>query len=126
MSSFTEAGFTPTDHVSDEGAPMVSVDGLRFDIGAKDSGLTVIVPDGFLTDGPSLPRAFLWLRPRLPLTRMMKSAAVHDVLRKNLGVSKWFGDAVFREALEVEGNAPWFCWLCWLAVSFNFSRKGAT
>ncbi len=121
MSAFTEATFTALGEAR-MGRDLYRVDGLAFDIGRKGSGLTIRVPDGFVTDGPSIPR-WMWLV--IPTHRMVKSAALHDFMRERLEFTKLTGDAIFLSAMQAEGTPAWLCWCAFLAVSLNFSRARA-
>jgi len=122
VSRFTNATFEAT-HLYRDGRMLYRVFGLSFDLGKKGSNLTVTVPDGFVTDGPSVPD---WAWPFIPTELMVKSAALHDYMRERLFYSKSLGDAVFYEALKVECKHRWLCRLAYLAVALNKSRARAT
>ena len=122
MSAFTEATFTPVGQTR-AGRALYRVDGLAFDIGRKGSGITIRVPNGFVTDGPSIPA---WAWRLIPTERLVKSAALHDFMRERLGYTKLTGDAIFLSAMEAEGTPAWLRWPAFLAVLANNSRARAT
>ncbi len=122
MSAFTEATFSPTGE-SREGRRLYRIEeGFRFDIGYEGSGLSVSVPAGFVSDGPSVP---VWLSRLLPVRKMVKACAVHDMLREDLRFSKLEGDAIFLTAMAAEGTPFLMRELAFLAVRINNSRKRA-
>ncbi len=122
VSSFTDATFEPTGERRAGRALYRIVEGMRFDIGFLGSGLSVWVPPGFVTDGPSVP---VWLRWALPVGRMIKAAAVHDCLREDLRFSKLEGDAIFLTAMRAERTPVWLRELAFVAVRLNGSRARA-
>ncbi len=125
MSSFTEARFEPVylpggRRKKRSGRPVFAIrgaagDGLRYDIGFLGSGLSVFVPEGFETDGPSDPTGVLQLLGVAPT--MMRASAVHDMLREDLRFTKLQSDAVFLMAMETEGTPP-----IWREAAFNSVR----
>lgn len=73
---------------------------------------SLAVPPGFVTDFASVPRLpfVYWLLGG----RASKAAVVHDYLyRKNAGVSRADADAIFVEAMQASGQAPWRQRLMW-------------
>ena len=60
----------------------------------------VEVPAGFLCDLNSIPRVFWMVSPP---TDFPKSGVVHDFLYRYKAVPRNVADAVYREALDVEG-----------------------
>lgn len=122
MSAFTEATFSALGETR-AGRDLYRVDGLAFDIGRKGSGLTIRVPDGFVTDGPSIPR---WAWAIIPTHRLAKSAALHDYMRERLEFTKLTGDAIFLSAMQAEQTPAWLRWCAFLAVLLNNSRARAT
>lgn len=129
MSSFTEASFEAV--YRPDGSPKlrggrqvykirgVDGQGLRWDVGYLGSGFSVQVPEGFETDGPSAP---VLLLPFLPVTRMVKASAVHDMLREDVRWTKLETDAIFLMAMETEGTPLWARVLAYRAVRLNGSR----
>ena len=122
MSTFTRAVFEPLDEYRCGRRLYRIPDGFSFDIGFLGSGLSIVVPAGFVTDGPTIPR---WATKLLPVGTMMKSAAIHDCLRENLRFSKPEGDAIFLTAMYAERTPAWLRELAFLAVRFNNSRARA-
>ena len=131
MSSFTEASFEAV-YLADGSSKLrggrqvykirgADGAGLRWDVGYLGSGLGVHVPEGFETDGPSAP---LWLLPLLPVRRMVKASAVHDMLREDVRWTKLETDAIFLMAMETEGTPLWARVLAYKAVRLNRSRTG--
>lgn len=122
MSSFTRADFEATGEKRNGRKLYRIVGGFTFDIGYLGSGLSIQVPDGFVTDGPSMP----WIaRKLLPTRTMTKASAVHDLLREDLRFSKLEGDAIFLTAMQAEGTPVWLRELAFLAVRLNNSRARA-
>lgn len=122
MSSFTEATAIDTGERRNGRKLFRYAEGFRFDIGYLGSGLSVTVPPGFVTDGPTVPA---WLARILPMHTIAKSAAVHDLLREDLRFSKLEGDAVFLTAMAAEGAPVWLRELAFVAVRLNQSRARA-
>jgi hypothetical protein len=132
MSSFTQARFEPTG-ASREGRPVFRVrgrdgDGLHFYIGFKGSGLSVHVPEGFETDGPSIPSTGLAgllcrIIPQSAIERAMKSAAVHDLLCEDARFDRSAADAEFWAAMSVEGTPSFWRWVFFNAVITNRSKQ---
>lgn len=84
---------------------------FTYEVGEKGSGRTITVPQGFLTDGASVPR-FLWsLFPAWG--SYSRAALVHDYLCYRLhegnphpeGLTRRDADRVFAEAMKVCGTA---------------------
>lgn len=120
MSSFTEARFEPTG-AKRAGRKLYRVSGgFDFYIGYPGSGLAVRVPDGFVTDGPSIPWLVRWA---IPTKRMVKASAVHDMLREDRRFTKLEGDAIFLTAMQVERTPFVLRELAFLAVRANGSRS---
>ncbi len=86
-----------------------------------NAGTVVHVPEGFITDFASIPRALWAALP--PTGRYGKAAVVHDYLYVTagkgdgtLGFTKPQADSIFLEAMEVLG-VPWLeRHVMWLAV----------
>lgn len=60
------------------------IKGFRYYIGSKDSNRWVEVPEGYLTDGASVPRAFWGIIP--PWGSYGQAAVVHDILCEYLTI----------------------------------------
>ncbi|RYF04039.1 MAG: DUF1353 domain-containing protein [Oxalobacteraceae bacterium] len=122
MSSFTNAVFEVTEETR-YGKPLYRiVGGFRYYIGHVGSSTYIDVPDGFLTDGPSMPA---WLAKIIPAQTLVKSSAVHDYLRENLRYSKPEGDAIFLTAMYAEGTPAWLRELAFIAVRLDNHRLRA-
>jgi hypothetical protein len=74
----------------------------------------IVVPPGFETDFASV--------PRLPLAYLVAGntahapAVVHDYLYRMSTVSRQLADAIFYEAMVVDGVSRWRAYLMWAAV----------
>jgi hypothetical protein len=119
VSSFTRALFEPTGRTKSGRAVWRCVGGLTFDVGYLGSGLSVTVPEGFETDGPSVP---FWALPFIKVGCMIRAAAVHDRLREDPRFSLIDCDAIFLTAMKAEGVPALQRELAFLAVRFNQSR----
>ncbi|MFN3573620.1 MAG: DUF1353 domain-containing protein [Phenylobacterium sp.] len=126
MSSFTAARWEPTGEKS-EGRPVYAIrgeagDGFRFYIGFKGSTLSVHVPEGFLTDGPSIPGFVRWAIPKSVIEACLKSSAVHDLLCEDPRFTRLAADAIFLTAMEAEGTPPFWREVFFRAVRTNDSK----
>jgi uncharacterized protein DUF1353 len=92
---------------------------LTYDVGVEGSGVTVTVPEGFVTDFASIPRGLWNLFPKWG--RHGHAAVVHDFLYWR----KWYSegsitrkraDAIFLEAMVVLGTPRWKARLMYRAV----------
>lgn len=103
---------------------------LRYDVGHEGSGKTIVVPDGFVTDGASIPRFLWWLLPAWG--SYSRAAVVHDYLCTVLaggGVllfcqSRAEADRIFLEAMKVCGTSRPVRWAMFLAVRGFAIAKG--
>lgn len=77
-------------------------------VGAKGSMVTVRIPEGYMTDGASVPKWFTWLLPAMG--KYAQAAVVHDYLCEYLTVhidgtprpiSRNRADLIFLEAMGV-------------------------
>ena len=76
-----------------------------YDVGTEGSGDTVDVPDGFMTDFATVPRALWWLLPRWG--RYGNAAVIHDFLYRDQKRTKKAADDIFLEAMQVL-EVSWF------------------
>ena len=79
-------------------------------------GRDIVVPDRFVTDGPSIPR---WFRALIPVRgRLWPASVIHDHLywHQPPGWTRKDADRVFRLALQTSGIGPVTRWAMWLAV----------
>ena len=72
------------------------------------------IPEGFITDGASVPRLLWWLFP--PHGRYMAAAVLHDFLLQESSISRQQADAAFLEAMQKMGVTPWRRWIMYVAV----------
>lgn len=106
---------------------------LQFDIGELGSNRCVIVTAGYVTDFNSVPRG-LW--NIFPPTRYGKSSIIHDYLCDGGVITGFIGgftyttvpqyaetDAIYKEALEVEGCPFWKRNMMWMGVRANHLTK---
>lgn len=75
---------------------------LEYHAGTKESAELYTVPEGFTTDGASIPR-FLWAVVGHPLGPYAPAAVLHDWLYATAPVSKARSDELLLEAMEVLG-----------------------
>lgn len=126
MSSFTSASWEKTDLPADDGRPIYAIRGavgrgFIFWIGYEGSTLSVRIPEGFLTDGPSIPSIVRWAIPKSARERAMKAAAVHDLLCEDPRFDRLTADAIFLTAMKAEGT-PAF----WREVFFRAARTSGS
>lgn len=95
---------------------------LAYEAGAEGSGRWIIVPDGVVTDGASVPR---WLWWALPATgRYLRAAVLHDWLYERLRLrtpdpqapTRAAADMEFRIAMAACGVSAPVRWAMWAAV----------
>lgn len=126
MSSFSDARWVPTE-LKEGGRTIYAIrgadgDGFRFYIGFKGSTLYVHVPEGFLTDGPSIPGVVRWMIPKSVIERTLKSSAVHDLLCEDPRFDRLTADAVFLTAMKAEGTPAFWREVFFRAVRTNKSK----
>lgn len=122
MSSFTQATWEKTDLPHEDGRPIYRIRGVNgtgfyFYIGFEGSTMWVHVPEGFLTDGASIPSAVRWMIPQHIRELALKAAAVHDKLCEDPRFDRLTADAIFLTALDASGM-PWH----WREVFFRAVR----
>lgn len=100
-------------------------DGFVFHVGFDGSGLAVHVPEGFVTDGPSIPGWCRWLVPKAAREQAMKSAAVHDRLCEDPQFTRPEADVHFLIAMYAEKTPPFWREVFFTAVRTNSSKKVA-
>ncbi len=105
---------------------------IKFYVGKPEDNLWVWVPEGFLTDGATVPRWMYWLIP--PWGRYGHATVIHDYLCENLqlyhgvdiaDITRKRADQIFNEALKVTDVNPFIRWLMYSGVTAYrwFSRK---
>ena len=88
---------------------------IRYHLGDKGLGLTVVVPKGFCTDWASIPLIAQTVIPKHGLWDA--PALLHDRLYQfHIFRRRALADAVFLEAMTLAGVKPWRRWLIYLAV----------
>lgn len=104
----------------DKGGTWQLTESLEFyDADYDEDGRFISVPEGFLTDLASIPRAFWFLFPKAgPYT---KSAVLHDWLYydgqiEGRTITRGQADGIFRSAMASEGVGRVKRTLVWLAV----------
>lgn len=87
-----------------------TLEGFRYYLGEKYSDSWVYIPEGYLTDGASVPRIFWGLLP--PWGEYGQAAIVHDYLCEFLSITvggvpvsitRKRADEIFHEAMKVLG-----------------------
>lgn len=103
MSAFTDhVAITPSDDLERR---WMLTEPLGWDLLKKDSGLTITVPAGYLSDlvtVPALARVFV----DVTSPSLVKAAILHDWLLDDLRISRLEAAAVFHDALRAGGGAP--------------------
>lgn len=127
MSSFTAATWEKTDLPPDDGRPIYRIKGAEgngfvFHIGHEHSTLWVHVPEGFLTDGASIPSAVRWMVPKSVQELALKPAAVHDALCEHPAFDRLTADAIFLCALKAVGMPLMWRELFFRSVRYNKSK----
>ena len=80
---------------------------LTEDFRVEIDGALIVVPEGFMTDGASIPR-FLWRLCGHPmLTKRFPIAVTHDfIYAEGLGYTRVEADEIYRDGLIVLGFKP--------------------
>jgi hypothetical protein len=78
---------------------------LRMNLSVNGGSVVVSVPDGFVTDFASVPRALWPVFP--PSGPWCKAAVIHDYLYQSQTCSRFLADAIFREAMAQLGVPIW-------------------
>lgn len=104
---------------------------FSFYIGAKEDQKWVHVPEGYLTDGASVPKWLHWLIK--PWGKHGQAAVVHDILCEIPYIQTAEGarivsynriHKIFKEALQVTGNSKLKCFAMYWAVRAYFFFNG--
>lgn len=97
---------------------------LTYDVGFKGSSQKVIVPQGYLTDGASIPKGLWWIAA--PQGKHGAAAAVHDWLCEYLriydngvyrSITRKEADKIFKEALINSGLSWWLAHVMYWGVT---------
>ena len=95
---------------------------LVWHIGRLGSGVLLVVPELFVSDGPSVPWWARWLfNPNDP--RFQKAARLHDYALDVLGWSAWTASAIFYDALMADGVEHTTRWTMSLTVLFRQAAR---
>jgi hypothetical protein len=129
MSSFTDPLIvTPMK----DGRNWKLVKPFSYHVGSKFSRTVITVPKGFVTDFASVPR-FLW--GWIPYWgKWGKASVIHDYLYSTHQVERSITDAIFYEAMLVEGTNPritqlmyyavrLFGWMAWHPKGKKYDRR---
>jgi hypothetical protein len=118
MSRFT--GPDPLGRYLEDGINFWLHEKLEYDVGEKDSGERITVPEGFITDFASIPMVIQALIPKCVGRR---AAIVHDFLYRTLGddgrYARWECDRIFLEALGVLNVPAWRRYALYWGVRFG-------
>jgi len=79
---------------------------FSYHVGTEDSKEIITVPEGFITDGASIPK-FAWSLIGGPLGRYAPAAVVHDFLYFKFYYRRRIADEIFYEAMGVLGVPLW-------------------
>ena len=108
----------PSLTISNDGRSAIVIQGFRFDLGRKNSGMVVYIEPGMKTDGLTLPNAIGFLRPLVPRWAHIKAILVHDKLcydrhcielatKKRVPINQKEIDLEFYIALRALGVVKW-------------------
>lgn len=93
---------------------------IVFEIGGPGSGLQVVVPAGYITDGYSLPGALLQLfQPRS--ANYLLPSILHDWLYDAGLVPRAMADRILRQAMRAVKVPAWRCAIVYAAVRLGGS-----
>jgi hypothetical protein len=82
-----------------DGKSWMIVSNFGYDVGSENSGDTVQVTNGFVTDFASVPRVLWWALPKWGIYG--KAAIIHDWLYWDQSRSRAQADAIMLEAMAV-------------------------
>jgi hypothetical protein len=105
-----------------DGRTWVTRKEFGYDVGEEDSGDSVDVPIGFMTDFASIPRPLWIILPRWG--KYGNAAVIHDYCYWDQSRSRLESDTIFREAMGILEVPKWkiramyysvrlFGWLAW-------------
>ena len=96
--------------------PAIGYYRLANDYAVTVVGVEIIIPEGFIFDGASIPSAF-WISFYTPYHPMvLKAGLVHDYIYRTHITSKEEADRVFLAILAEKGVSRWKRVLMWMAV----------
>ena len=79
---------------------------FKYHIGSEDSEETINIPEGFMTDGASIPKAF-WSIIGHPFAKYAQAAVIHDYMYNQKLFWRKKCDKIFLEAMGVL-KVPWW------------------
>ena len=82
-----------------DGKNWVIVKEFGYDVGEENSGESINVPIGFITDFASVPRPLWWFTPKWG--KYGNAAVIHDYCYWEQVYDRKRSDEIFREAMEV-------------------------
>ena len=124
MSSFTEPLIVRVEQRERSGRGVYTVmEPFSYHVGEEESGIEIMVPQGFETDFASIPRlARLIISPS---GLHAKASLIHDALYhggcllagwQEAIISRRRADQVFLEAMQVLAVPRWRCWVIYFSV----------
>lgn len=105
----------PTEVEIPDGSGWLLLSDLAWDVG--NTGLTLVVPKGFIHDKASVPRPLQWLVKQTGA--YSRAAAIHDYLYWQQDCSRKQADRLFLIALKESGVVPKVQQLLYLGVRFG-------
>jgi len=87
---------------------------FEYYLGDTDSGISIKVPKGFVTDLCSVPQCLWFVLP--PWGRYGKAAVLHDFLYRDQRFARILCDAMFFESMTVLNVVPWKKWFLYISV----------
>jgi len=111
-----------------DGRNWVILKDFGYDVGEENSGETINVPIGFVTDFASVPRPLWWFAPKWG--RCGNAAVIHDFCYWEQSYDRRKSDEIFREGMQVLKVGRIRTWLLYYAVRYfgcmawNANKKG--
>ena len=103
-----------------DGRTWVTRKDFGYDVGEEDSGDSIDVLIGFMTDFASVPRPLWWLFPRWG--KYGNAAIIHDWCYWEQKRDKEESDRIFREAMEVLNVPGWKALILYYSVKLGGGR----
>ncbi len=99
-----------------DGRNWVILKDFGYDVGGENSGETINVPIGFVTDFASVPRPLWWFAPKWG--RYGNAAVIHDFCYWDQSYDRRKSDDVFKEGMQVLKVGRIRTWLLYYAVRY--------
>lgn len=99
-----------------DGRNWVILKDFGYDVGGENSGETINVPIGFVTDFASVPRPLWWFAPKWG--RYGNAAVIHDFCYWDQSYDRRKSDDIFREGMQVLKVGRIRTWLLYYAVRY--------